>query len=149
MSVSCHTENPSVYRFTTCSRQVRWQVIGYCFIMSLLQVHFLRNRFIFLRICQAHNRFPGDNLRLSGPDVDLYWVPNKPVPKRTGNKLVCDLICSKVFSAVREQSLLIGIRGWRYSDPLKSCLPPRLRRAENLPPSVCALKFCPPPLETT
>ena len=36
---------------------------------------------------------------LSGPNVDLYWVPNKPVPKRTGNKLVCDLIRSKVFSA--------------------------------------------------
>ena len=36
---------------------------------------------------------------LSGPDVDPSWVPNKPVPIPTGNKLACDLIRSKVFSA--------------------------------------------------
>ncbi len=30
--------------------------------------------------------------------VELYWVPDKPVPKRTGNKPVCDVIRSKAFN---------------------------------------------------
>ncbi len=41
--------------------------------------------------------------------VDLYWVPNKPVPKRTGNKVVSDLIRSKVFSVVIRHQAFIQV----------------------------------------
>ncbi len=53
-SQKLNTENPSQYRFVTCSWQVCWQVVGPCFSTNLLQVHFLRNRFMFVRLMTTH-----------------------------------------------------------------------------------------------
>ncbi len=49
-----YTENPSRYRFTTCSCQVYNRFVGPSFNTNLLQPQFPHNRFVFLRTCQAH-----------------------------------------------------------------------------------------------
>ncbi len=66
--LSMHTENPSRYRFTTCSCEVYNRFVGPSFSTNLLQPQYPRNRFVLLRTCSYRGR------STIGPHQVHIWV---------------------------------------------------------------------------